>query len=212
MPRALPHPAIAATTIPQIAPPAITPHANNTPGPDSISASGRLWERTRRSTSQRTTPPANMPAEVVIGRYTPTATGRDETPINSIAIVKNTPIRTRPQGSLWVRIPSVISAIRVALGESSRLSSWPRYSWMRPPIPGSTTYRISCDEGSTRYLPGGTPCVSTYTRITWYELLSIESVPPTPKRDIVSVCTTTFPSGLEPLAGATNPARVSGTW
>src|SRR5438105_3152655 len=161
-----PQPAIAATAMPQMAPPAIKPLANNTPGPDSISASERLAERTLRSTSQRTMPPANIPADVVIGRYTPTATGSEDTPISSMAIVRNTPMSTSPQGSLWVRMPSVISAISVALGESRRLSSWPRYSRMRPPMPGSTTYRISCEDGSTRYLPAGTPCVTTYTRIT----------------------------------------------
>ena len=61
-------PAIAAIAIPPIAPPAISPLENSTPGPDSMSARERLSERTRRSTSQRTIPPANIPADVVIGR------------------------------------------------------------------------------------------------------------------------------------------------
>src|SRR2546430_7121071 len=38
----------------------------------------------------RSMPPANIPADVVIGRYTPTATGSDETPISSMAIVRKT--------------------------------------------------------------------------------------------------------------------------
>src|SRR2546428_7840642 len=116
MPRALPQPAIAATAIPQIAPPAISPLANRTPGPDSISASERFAERTLRSTSQRTMPPANIPADVVIGRFTPTGTGSDETPISSIAIVRETPQSPRPQGRLCLRIPSVISGIQVPIG------------------------------------------------------------------------------------------------
>ena len=109
--------------MPQMAPPAIKPLANRTPGPDSISANERLAERTFRSTSQRMMPPANIPADVVMGRYTPTATGNDCTPISSIAIVRKTPMSTRAHGSRCVRIPSVISAISVALGESRRFSS-----------------------------------------------------------------------------------------
>src|SRR5207237_6563127 len=100
LPRVLPHPAMAATAMPQIAPPAIRPLANSTPGPDSISARDRFVDRTRRSTSQRTIPPANIPADVVSGRYTPTATGNDPTTINSIAIVRKTPISTNAHGSL----------------------------------------------------------------------------------------------------------------
>ena len=114
--------------MPQMAPPAISPLAKSTPGPDSISASDRFVERTRRSTSQRTIPPANMPADVVSGRYTPTATGNDPTPISSMAMVRKTPISTKAHGSLCVRMPSVMSAISVALGESSRFRSWPAYS------------------------------------------------------------------------------------
>src|SRR3989441_13108691 len=160
-PRALPAPAMAATTMPAMAPPAIIPLPNRTPGPDSISASERFSDFTRCSTSQRTTPPANIPADVVIGRETPTAPGSAWMPASSRAMDRDTPNSTRAHGRRCVRIPSVISAIRVAFGESSRLSSRPRYSRTRPPIPGSTTYRISWEAGSTRYLPGGTACVST---------------------------------------------------
>src|SRR3989442_10087920 len=69
-----------------MAPPAIRPLENSTPGPDSSSAIDccRAWAR--RSMSQRTTPPTNMADEVEIGRYTPTATGSACTPISSIAI------------------------------------------------------------------------------------------------------------------------------
>src|SRR6267378_2876469 len=49
----------------------------------------------------------------------------DPTPISSMAIVRKTPISTKAHGSLWVRMPSVMSAISVALGESSRFRSWP---------------------------------------------------------------------------------------
>src|SRR2546428_301838 len=67
-PRALPAPAIAATTMPAMAPPAIIPLENRTPGPDSTSASDRFSDFTRCSTSHRMTPPVNIPADVVIGR------------------------------------------------------------------------------------------------------------------------------------------------
>ncbi len=73
-----------------------------------------------------------------IGRYTPTAIGSDWSPINSIAIVRQTPISTSPHGSLRVRMPSVTSAMIVALGESSLVIGRPSISRMRPPIPGST--------------------------------------------------------------------------
>jgi hypothetical protein len=56
----------------------------------------------------------------------------------SMAIVRQTPISTRPHGSFWVRIPSVTSAMIVALGESSFVIGRPSTSRMRPPIPGST--------------------------------------------------------------------------
>src|SRR5207247_2092954 len=49
-------PAIAASTIPQMAPPAMRPLANNTPGPDSTSAIDCCRACARRSMSQRTTP------------------------------------------------------------------------------------------------------------------------------------------------------------
>src|SRR2546428_301835 len=62
-PRALPAPAIAATTMPAMAPPAIIPLENRTPGPDSTSASDRFSDFPRCSTSHRTTPPVNSPAD-----------------------------------------------------------------------------------------------------------------------------------------------------
>ena len=61
-------PAIPATRMPAIAPPAISPLENSTPGPDSISASERRSAVILRSTSQRITPPANIPDEVDRGR------------------------------------------------------------------------------------------------------------------------------------------------
>ena len=69
--------------------------------------------------SQRTTPPANIADEVEIGRYTPTATGSACTPMSSMAMVMNTPSITSTHGSWWVRMPSAMSAMIVALGESS---------------------------------------------------------------------------------------------
>src|SRR5260370_17210536 len=99
--------------MPQMAPPAIKPLANNTPGPDSISASERLSERTFRSTSQRTIPPANIPADVVIGRYTPPATGNDDTPITSTALVGKTPMSTSPQPTFSLRTPSVLRTLNL---------------------------------------------------------------------------------------------------
>src|SRR5690242_20508051 len=78
-------------------------------------------------------------------------------------------------------------------------------------MPGSTTYRIARDVGSTRYLPGGTPFVSAYTRTIGYEAESIVGLPPTWNRDIDSFSTTTFPSSERPPAGAVKPARASGT-
>src|SRR5438045_1763925 len=113
-------PAIAASTMPQIAPPAIRPLEKSTPGPDSISAIDCCAALARRSISQRTMPPTNIADDVEIGRYTPTATGSACTPISSIAIVMNTPSNTSAHGSLCVRMPSVTSAMIVALGESSR--------------------------------------------------------------------------------------------
>src|SRR5207302_843240 len=53
---------------PAIAAPRVAPLANRPPGPDSLPASQRFSDFTRCSTSQRTTPPANIPADVVIGR------------------------------------------------------------------------------------------------------------------------------------------------
>ena len=108
-----------ATAMPAIAPPAISPLEKSTPGPDSTSAIDWFDVLMRRSTSQRTRPPANIADEVEIGRYTPTATGSDCTPISSMPIVMKTPSSTSPQGSFWVRMPSVTSAMIVALGESS---------------------------------------------------------------------------------------------
>src|SRR5206468_12551753 len=64
-------PAIAASTMPQIAPPAISPLENSTPGPDSSSASDCWLPLARRSINQRITPPANIADDVEIGRYTP---------------------------------------------------------------------------------------------------------------------------------------------
>src|SRR6185436_8777510 len=78
-------PAIAASTMPQIAPPAIRPLENNTPGPDSTSAIDCCAALARRSISQRITPPTNIADDVEIGRYTPTATGSACTPISSMA-------------------------------------------------------------------------------------------------------------------------------
>src|ERR1043166_2770921 len=62
-----------------------------------------------------------------------------------------------------------------------------------------------------RYLPGGTPLVSAYTRSTGYDAESNAAVPPTWNPDIASLSTTTLPSGVRPLTGAVNPGRVSGT-
>ena len=56
----------------------------------------------------------------------------------SIAMVRHTPMSTRPQGSFRVRIPSVTSAMIVALGESSLVIGRPSISRIRPPMPGST--------------------------------------------------------------------------
>jgi len=63
----------------------------------------------------------NIVAEVEIGRYTPTATGSEGTPSISIAIARNAPMRSRPHGSFWVRIPSTTRAMIWDLGESSFL-------------------------------------------------------------------------------------------
>jgi hypothetical protein len=58
--------------------------------------------------------------------------------MSSIAMVRQTPISTRPQGSFWVRMPSVTRAMIVALGESSLVIGRPSISRIRPPMPGST--------------------------------------------------------------------------
>src|SRR2546430_16252364 len=58
-----------------MAPPAIRPLANSTPGPDSTWASDCCRACARHSISHRTRPPANIADEVEIGRETPTATG-----------------------------------------------------------------------------------------------------------------------------------------
>ena len=73
----------------------------------------------RCSTSQRTTPPMNIVADVEIGRYTPTATGSEGMPRISIAIARNAPMRMSPHGSFCVRMPSTTSAMICAFGESS---------------------------------------------------------------------------------------------
>ena len=85
-------------------------------------------------------------------------------------MVMNTPSSTRPQGSFCVRMPSVTSAMIVALGESSLVTAVPFISCTRPPMPGSTRKAISFVAGSTRYLPGSTPCVATFTRYTDHDL------------------------------------------
>jgi hypothetical protein len=57
-----------------------------------------------------------MGALVEMGRYTPTAKGRADTPHSSSIREMNTPSRTRSHGSFWVRMPSMISAKSCALG------------------------------------------------------------------------------------------------
>src|SRR5437879_10325338 len=73
----------AARITPVIAPPAMSPDENNTPGPESAPGPSRSSAENRRSTSQRSTPPAIIVADVEIGRYTPTHTGSDGTPTGS---------------------------------------------------------------------------------------------------------------------------------
>src|SRR5207249_10513980 len=46
---------------------------------------------------------------------------------DALPILMNTPSSTSTHGSLWVRMPSVMSAMIVALGESSRGMVLPRY-------------------------------------------------------------------------------------
>ena len=57
-----------AMVMPAIAPPAMSPLENSTPGPDSTWARDSLSLERLRSTSQRMIPPMNMEAEVEIGR------------------------------------------------------------------------------------------------------------------------------------------------
>ena len=103
---------MAASTMPVMAPPPISPDEKSTPGPESLLVSAApCVAATRRSTSQRSAPPMNIVADVEIGRYTPTATGSELMPKISIAIARNAPIRIRPHGSFCVRMPSTTSAM-----------------------------------------------------------------------------------------------------
>src|SRR4051812_12116942 len=99
-----------------MAPPAINPDENRTPGPESASADSRSAAVMRRSMSHRMMPPTNIEADVEMGRYTPTATGSDGMPTNSMAIARNAPMRMSPHGSFWVRMPSTTSAMICAFG------------------------------------------------------------------------------------------------
>jgi len=86
-----------------------------------------------------------MAAVVPIERYEPTAKLRDRMPSSSTATTRNTPSRTRPQGSLRLRIPLMTTDIKRACGAGA---SWLPIPW----IHCSSTCRVS---GLARYLPSG---------------------------------------------------------
>jgi len=108
-----------------IEPPATRPELYSTPGPASDSASLPRF----RSTIRRTSPPAYTGVVISSGRYIPTANASAGTPMISMRIEVNTPSRTRPHGSCWVRMPLVTRLMRVACGAGA--FSDPIPSWIR---------------------------------------------------------------------------------
>src|SRR5207249_1356176 len=111
----IPSPATSAPTRPAIAPPAMYPDERSVPGLNSSSP----FPFRARSTMWRTSPPQKMGTDVEMGRYTPTANGRELTPQSSITSDSITPINTRLHGSFLVRIPSMIKANKLAFGASN---------------------------------------------------------------------------------------------